>query len=163
MPRLRTESMAWRDIAGAVAGAVGVGAVGYAAYAYGSSGTSLGPAKASSALEVNDGSFRAPVAKKEWLGDSVVSLTLSLPQKTSVLGLAPGRHVDVTVNNDSESTRPYTPVRADGVLSEQEGSTTLVVKVYPEGKVSPQLANLSEGLPEQSKGLPCKKKSHTCA
>lgn len=132
----------WSNIALAT---LGTAAIGYGTYRwYNRSRDSV--SKRVSALEETGGSFKAPVASKSWLGNNVVALTLSLPQKESVLGLAPGRHVNVTVNNDKESTRPYTPVRADGVLQDEIGQTTLVVKVYNDGKVSPQLANLKEGV-----------------
>jgi len=93
-------------------------------------------------LERCGGEMEVALRSKRWMSKNVVALTFALPRSDDRLGLAAGRHVDVSVEGHS---RPYTPVRPEAKLEEEEGCTTLVVKVYDDGQVSPRLGRLEEG------------------
>ncbi|KAF5103852.1 hypothetical protein D0Z03_000028 [Geotrichum reessii] len=63
----------------------------------------------------------------------------ALPRETDVLGLPTGQHITITTTiDDKEVSRSYTPISNN----QDEGHFELLVKHYPEGKISSHLNNL---------------------
>ncbi|CAO3592814.1 unnamed protein product [Absidia cylindrospora] len=66
----------------------------------------------------------------------------SLPKSTDVLGLPIGQHISVITTIDGEDeVRNYTPTTGN----ETQGHFDLVIKTYPEGRVSKHMAKLQPG------------------
>ncbi|XP_061975117.1 NADH--cytochrome b5 reductase 1-like isoform X2 [Populus nigra] len=81
--------------------------------------------------------------KKTQISPDVARFRFSLPTPKSVLGLPVGTHV-VCRGKDSEGqevTRPYTPITLDS----QVGYFELVVKMYPQGRMSHHFREMREG------------------
>ncbi|KAF5094747.1 hypothetical protein D0Z00_003412 [Geotrichum galactomycetum] len=63
----------------------------------------------------------------------------ALPRETDVLGLPTGQHITITATiDDKEVSRSYTPISNN----QDEGHFELLVKHYPEGKISSYLNQL---------------------
>ncbi|CEJ89969.1 Putative Catalytic activity: nitrate reductases catalyse the reaction [[Torrubiella] hemipterigena] len=84
-----------------------------------------------------------PLQAKTMITPNVYRFTFTLPDKTTILGLPIGQHVAIKADIDGESVaRSYTPVSNNVDL----GIIELVIKVYPDGKLtSKYLANLQVG------------------
>ncbi|KAF5630048.1 NADH cytb-reductase [Fusarium sp. NRRL 52700] len=84
-----------------------------------------------------------PLKRKALVAPNVYRLTFSLPTASTILGLPIGQHVTIKADVDGESVaRSYTPVSNNSDL----GVLELVIKVYPDGKLtSGYLAKLEVG------------------
>lgn len=84
-----------------------------------------------------------PLKAKTLVAPNVYRLTFSLPTTSTVLGLPIGQHVAIKADVDGESiARSYTPVSNNT----DRGVLELVVKVYPDGKLTHgYLAGLNSG------------------
>lgn len=84
-----------------------------------------------------------PLKTKVLLAPNVYKFTFNLPTTRTVLGLPIGQHVAIKANVGGESvSRSYTPVSNNS----DRGVLELVVKVYPDGKLTNgYMANLNVG------------------
>lgn len=84
-----------------------------------------------------------PLKKKTLVAPNVYRLTFTLPTTSTILGLPIGQHVTIKADVDGENVaRSYTPVSNNADL----GLLELVVKVYPDGKLtSKYLAKVEAG------------------
>lgn len=84
-----------------------------------------------------------PLVKKTQITPNVFRLTFSLPTTSTVLGLPIGQHVTIKADIRGETVaRSYTPVSNNSDL----GILELVIKVYPDGKLTNNyLAHLEVG------------------
>ncbi|KAH6867382.1 hypothetical protein B0T10DRAFT_572372 [Thelonectria olida] len=84
-----------------------------------------------------------PLKEKNLVAPNVYRLTFGLPTTSTVLGLPIGQHVAIKADVDGESvSRSYTPVSNNA----DRGVLELVVKVYPDGKLTNgYLAQLESG------------------
>ncbi|CAF3468869.1 unnamed protein product [Fusarium graminearum] len=84
-----------------------------------------------------------PLVKKTQVTPNVLHLTFSLPTTSTVLGLPIGQHVTIKADVRGETVaRSYTPVSNNSDL----GILELVIKVYPDGKLTNNyLAHLEVG------------------
>ncbi|KAJ4149937.1 hypothetical protein LMH87_010709 [Akanthomyces muscarius] len=84
-----------------------------------------------------------PLQDKVLLSPNVYRFTFTLPTTETVLGLPIGQHVAIKADVDGESvSRSYTPVSNNA----DRGVLELVIKVYPDGKLTNNyLANLEVG------------------
>ena len=74
-----------------------------------------------------------PLASKIQVSHNVYRLVFSLPKLGSCLGLPAGQHIAVRADVQGESiSRSYTPISSGSV----EGHFELLVKVYPQGKLT---------------------------
>lgn len=91
-----------------------------------------------------------PLKQKNLIAPNVYRLTFSLPTTSTVLGLPIGQHVAIKAEVDGESvSRSYTPVSNNA----DRGVLELVVKVYPDGKLTNgYLAKLESGDEVQFRG-----------
>lgn len=84
-----------------------------------------------------------PLVKKTMVGPNVYRLEFQLPSEDSIIGLPTGQHITIKAKVEAESiSRSYTPIsnnRDKGVLQ-------LIIKVYPDGKLTQNyIANLQVG------------------
>lgn len=84
-----------------------------------------------------------PLVKKTTVAPNVLRLTFELPSKDAIAGLPTGQHVSIKATVAGESiSRSYTPVSNN----RDRGLLELVIKVYPDGKLTNgYLANLEVG------------------
>ncbi|KAJ2970301.1 hypothetical protein NQ176_g8255 [Zarea fungicola] len=84
-----------------------------------------------------------PLESKALVAPNIYRFTFTLPSKSTVLGLPIGQHVVIKAEIDGESvSRSYTPVSNNKDL----GVLELVIKVYPDGKLtSKYLKDLKKG------------------
>ncbi|KPM37995.1 hypothetical protein AK830_g8556 [Neonectria ditissima] len=84
-----------------------------------------------------------PLREKTLVAPNVYRFTFSLPTTSTVLGLPIGQHVVIKADVGGESvSRSYTPVSNN----DDRGVLELVVKVYPDGKLTNgYLVNLDSG------------------
>ncbi len=84
-----------------------------------------------------------PLKAKSQVSPNVYRFTFSLPSADTVLGLPVGQHVAIKAEIDGESvSRSYTPVSNNS----DRGVLELVIKVYPDGKLTNSyLSKLTEG------------------
>jgi cytochrome-b5 reductase len=84
-----------------------------------------------------------PLMKKTQITPNVFRLTFSLPTTSTILGLPIGQHVTIKADVRGETVaRSYTPVSNNSDL----GILELVIKVYPDGKLTNNyLAHLEVG------------------
>ncbi|RGP73151.1 nadh cytb-reductase [Fusarium longipes] len=84
-----------------------------------------------------------PLVKKAQITPNVFRLTFSLPTTSTILGLPIGQHVTIKADIRGETVaRSYTPVSNNSDL----GILELVIKVYPDGKLTNNyLAHLEIG------------------
>ncbi|KAJ4821792.1 NADH-cytochrome b5 reductase [Turnera subulata] len=83
------------------------------------------------------------LTKKTQISHNVAKFRFALPAPSSVLGLPVGSHI-ICRGKDSEGrevTRPYTPITLDSDV----GFFELVVKMYPEGRMSHHFREMKEG------------------
>lgn len=87
--------------------------------------------------------YPLPLVSKTLLSANVYRLSFALPSKDTVLGLPIGQHVSIKAEIDGETvTRSYTPVSNNS----DKGVIDLVIKVYPDGKLTNRyLAKLEVG------------------
>eukprot|EP00929_Paragymnodinium_shiwhaense_P105514 TRINITY_DN70574_c0_g1_i1.p1 TRINITY_DN70574_c0_g1~~TRINITY_DN70574_c0_g1_i1.p1 ORF type:complete len:270 (-),score=45.55 TRINITY_DN70574_c0_g1_i1:4-813(-) len=78
---------------------------------------------------------RTPIAR------NTHRFTFALETPEAVLGLPVGHHLEVRLPNSGGVSRAYTPTTGDAT----KGSFDLVVKVYPDGQVTPYLDSLKVG------------------
>ncbi|KXJ89361.1 hypothetical protein Micbo1qcDRAFT_137206 [Microdochium bolleyi] len=93
-------------------------------------------------------SMTLPLVKKTMISPDVYRFTFELPTPTTVVGLPTGQHVAITATIPTDDgatetvTRSYTPVSNNSDL----GILELVVRIYPDGKLTGKyLAHLSVG------------------
>jgi cytochrome-b5 reductase len=87
--------------------------------------------------------YPLPLTKKTLLAPNVYRLTFALPTEQTIIGLPIGQHVSIKAEINGETvTRSYTPVSNNS----DKGVLELVIKVYPDGKLTNgYLANLEVG------------------
>lgn len=85
------------------------------------------------------------VESVHWLNHNCIQLSLAAPPQTAMLhDQGDVWHVDVTLEtDDGPITRAYTPMSS--AEEYRKGKLELMVKVYPDGKLSPKLAELKPG------------------
>ena len=81
-----------------------------------------------------------PLQSKQWVGTDTVLLRFGLPSPDHVLGLPVPGHVMVV--DEAFIYRPYSPVTVDTTT---KGHFDLLVKHYPGGEISTQLARMRCG------------------
>ncbi|KAJ5536018.1 Cytochrome b5 [Penicillium frequentans] len=83
-----------------------------------------------------------PLIRKDTVSPNVYRFVFGLPQKSDILGLPTGQHIALraTINGESVS-RSYTPVSNNTDL----GRIELLVKVYPQGKMTKHLESMKIG------------------
>lgn len=81
--------------------------------------------------------------RRNQLSHNVAKFTFALPTPTSVLGLPIGQHISCRGRDDlgEEVIKPYTPTTLDSDL----GYFELVIKMYPQGRMSHHFRELQEG------------------
>ncbi|KAH7018328.1 oxidoreductase NAD-binding domain-containing protein [Microdochium trichocladiopsis] len=86
-----------------------------------------------------------PLTKKTLISPNVYRFTFELPTPQTIVGLPTGQHVAITATLPGTGevvTRSYTPVSNNS----DRGVLELVIKIYPDGKLTGQyLANLQVG------------------
>jgi len=87
-----------------------------------------------------DVSLMCPLQSKQWVGTDTVLLRFGLPSPEHVLGLPVPGHVMVI--DEAFIYRPYSPVTVD---ASTKGHFDLLVKQYPGGEISTQLARMRCG------------------
>ncbi|KAI9163092.1 NADH-cytochrome b5 reductase 1 [Paramyrothecium foliicola] len=106
--------------------------------------------------------YPLPLVSKTLLSPNVYRLSFALPTKEAIIGLPIGQHVSIKAEIDGETvTRSYTPVSNNS----DKGVVELVIKVYPEGKLTNKyLAKLEIGDEVQFRGPKgaCKYSSGLC-
>lgn len=90
-------------------------------------------------------SMTLPLTKKTLISPNVYRFTFELPTPNTIVGLPTGQHVAITATLPGTGevvTRSYTPVSNNS----DRGVLELVIKIYPDGKLTGQyLANLEVG------------------
>ena len=96
----------------------------------------------------------APLVKREWIAHDVALLTFGLRDPQKPLGLSTCACIlarsPAPSGGGEAVVRPYTPVSTNAML----GAFQLMVKVYPEGAMSQQLAHLPVGASVEFKHIP---------
>lgn len=116
--------------------AVAAVAVGATAYFYFSSKKSK--------VCLNPEEFRAfKLVKRTQLSHNVAKFRFELPTPTSVLGLPIGQHISCRGKDSQgeEVVKPYTPTTLDSDI----GYFELVIKMYPQGRMSHHFREMREG------------------
>ncbi|CAF3348857.1 unnamed protein product [Rotaria socialis] len=91
------------------------------------------------ALKTPDIKYQFPLVHKEKISHDTCRFRFELPSSKHVLGLPIGRHVYLTAYVNGELVkRPYTPVTSD----DSQGYFDLVIKIYPDGKMTQYLDKL---------------------
>lgn len=112
-----------------------------------------GPADGSSDLKAfSPKEFRAfPIRRVETISPNTKRFELALPSKDHEMGLTTASFVLIKGPNDEDGkivTRPYTPTSTN----DDKGVCELVIKAYPNGKVTTYLHSLKEGDVVEVKG-----------
>jgi len=83
------------------------------------------------------------LTQKEDVSHNTIKFRFALPSKDHCLGLPVGKHISLQFKDKDgkQVIRQYTPVTSD----EEKGYFDLVIKVYPEGKMSQYLSKLKLG------------------
>eukprot|EP00252_Welwitschia_mirabilis_P015972 TRINITY_DN3540_c0_g1_i1.p1 TRINITY_DN3540_c0_g1~~TRINITY_DN3540_c0_g1_i1.p1 ORF type:complete len:283 (+),score=57.13 TRINITY_DN3540_c0_g1_i1:95-943(+) len=83
------------------------------------------------------------LVKRTQLSHNVARFRFALPTPTSILGLPIGQHISCKGHDaeGQEVIKPYTPITLDSDL----GFFELVIKMYPQGRMSHHFRNLKEG------------------
>lgn len=83
------------------------------------------------------------LVKRTQLSHNVAKFTFSLPTPTSVLGLPIGQHISCRGKDsqDEEVIKPYTPTTLDSDV----GHFELVIKMYPQGRMSHHFREMRVG------------------
>jgi len=93
-------------------------------------------------LENPDIKYVFTLAHKENISHDTRLFRFQLPSQKHVLGLPIGQHIYLTAHiNDELVKRPYTPTTSD----DNQGYFDLVIKIYPNGKMTQYLDQLSIG------------------
>jgi cytochrome-b5 reductase len=93
-------------------------------------------------LENPDIKYAFTLAHKENISHDTRLFRFQLPSQKHVLGLPIGQHIYLTAHiNDELVKRPYTPTTSD----DNQGYFDLVIKIYPNGKMTQYLDQLSIG------------------
>ena len=79
--------------------------------------------------------------KREWVSHDTAVLTFGLSDPNKPLGLSTCACLLMRGKSESSVVRPYTPVSTNAMI----GAFELLVKIYPEGAMSQQLASLPVG------------------
>ncbi|KAJ5992106.1 Cytochrome b5 [Penicillium sp. IBT 35674x] len=83
-----------------------------------------------------------PLIRKDTVSPNVYRFVFGLPRKDDILGLPTGQHIALRATIDGESvSRSYTPVSNNTDL----GFIELLVKVYPQGKMTKHLESMNIG------------------
>ncbi|KAK1426980.1 hypothetical protein QVD17_15662 [Tagetes erecta] len=83
------------------------------------------------------------LVKRTQLSHNVAKFRFALPKPTSVLGLPIGQHISCRGKDSQgeEVTKPYTPTTLDTDV----GYFELVIKMYPQGRMSHHFREMKEG------------------
>ncbi|KAJ6693887.1 hypothetical protein OIU85_004654 [Salix viminalis] len=83
------------------------------------------------------------LVKRDQLSHNVAKFTFALPTPTSVLGLPIGQHISCRGKDSQgeEVIKPYTPTTLDSDV----GKFELVIKMYPQGRMSHHFRELQVG------------------
>ncbi|EOY10437.1 NADH:cytochrome B5 reductase 1 isoform 2 [Theobroma cacao] len=83
------------------------------------------------------------LVKRQQLSHNVAKFTFALPTPTSVLGLPIGQHISCRGKDSQgdEVIKPYTPTTLDSDV----GSFELVIKMYPQGRMSHHFREMRVG------------------
>lgn len=83
------------------------------------------------------------LVKRDQLSHNVAKFTFALPAPTSVLGLPIGQHISCRGKDSQgeEVIKPYTPTTLDSDV----GKFELVIKMYPQGRMSHHFRELQVG------------------
>jgi cytochrome-b5 reductase len=93
-------------------------------------------------LENPDIKYAFTLAHKENISHDTRLFRFQLPSQKHVLGLPIGQHIYLTAHiNDELVKRPYTPTTSD----DNQGYFDLVIKIYPNGKMTQYLDQLTIG------------------
>jgi cytochrome-b5 reductase len=93
-------------------------------------------------LKNPDIKYAFPLAHKEDISHDTRRFRFQLPSSKHVLGLPIGQHIYLTAHINGELVkRPYTPTTSD----DNQGYFDLVIKVYPNGKMTQYLDKLALG------------------
>lgn len=93
-------------------------------------------------LENPDAKYSLSIAHKENVSHDTRLFRFQLPSLKHVLGLPVGQHIYLTTHIDGELVkRPYTPTTSD----DNQGYFDLVIKIYPQGKMTQYLERLYIG------------------
>ncbi|CAF0900290.1 unnamed protein product [Didymodactylos carnosus] len=91
-------------------------------------------------LKNPDIKYHFALAYKENISHDTRLFRFELPSAKHILGLPVGQHIYLTTHIDGELVkRPYTPTTSD----DQKGYFDLVIKVYPQGKMTQYLDKLN--------------------
>lgn len=113
------------------------GLVSYAAY------YSLFASKGERAVLKKDEFQKFPLIQKEVLSKDSAIFRFGLPNPTDVLGLPIGQHIQIQAEVDGKNVlHSYTPTSLD---QDSKGFFDLLIKVYPNGKLSTHIDNLKLG------------------
>jgi cytochrome-b5 reductase len=93
-------------------------------------------------LENPDIKYKLALAQKENISHDTRRFRFQLPSPKHILGLPIGQHIYLTAHVDGELVkRPYTPTTSD----DNQGYFDLVIKIYPNGKMTQYLDKFSIG------------------
>ncbi|CAF3102698.1 unnamed protein product [Rotaria sp. Silwood2] len=93
-------------------------------------------------LKNPDIKYKFPLVYKENLSHDTCRFRFQLPSSKHVLGLPVGQHIYLTAHINGELVkRPYTPVTSD----DNQGYFDLVIKIYPNGKMTQYIDKLHFG------------------
>ncbi|CAF3718637.1 unnamed protein product [Rotaria sp. Silwood1] len=93
-------------------------------------------------LKNPDIKYKFPLVYKENLSHDTCRFRFQLPSSKHVLGLPIGQHIYLTAHINGELVkRPYTPVTSD----DNQGYFDLVIKIYPNGKMTQYIDKLHFG------------------
>jgi cytochrome-b5 reductase len=93
-------------------------------------------------LKDPDTKYAFTLAHKENISHDTRLFRFQLPSPKHVLGLPVGQHIYLTAHiNDELVKRPYTPTTSD----DNQGYFDLVIKIYPNGKMTQYLDKLTIG------------------
>lgn len=92
----------------------------------------------------------APLLERSWIGHDTLLLTFGLQDAGRPLGLSTCACLLARAGSGEGVVRPYTPVSTNAML----GAFQLMVKVYPGGAMSEQLAQLPIGASIDFKHIP---------
>ncbi|CAF1787578.1 unnamed protein product [Brassica napus] len=79
------------------------------------------------------------LVKKQQLSHNVAKFVFEFPTTTSVLGLPIGQHISSLDAQGEDVIKPYTPTTLDSDL----GRFELVIKMYPQGRISHHFDHLA--------------------
>ncbi|CAF1252949.1 unnamed protein product [Adineta steineri] len=93
-------------------------------------------------LKNPDDKYKFILAHKEHISHDTCLFRFQLPSLKHVLGLPIGQHIYITAHINNELVkRPYTPITSD----DNQGYFDLVIKIYPNGKMTQYLDKFTIG------------------